>query len=146
MAFPTANASFGRAGSQTLDASSAAVDAQESFRVASHETPLNDAWLRDSDPTFVDSPDGESLIGVEWIFNGWGTRGWSAWGLDQRIAARVIELAGAVRSDNCLVNEGEVSMKTGEAQCCLPKRSTWIPKAGVTKMPSIFMEKLCFYY
>ncbi len=35
------------------------------------ETPLDDAWLRDSGPTFV-LDDAGRLGAVDWVFNGWG--------------------------------------------------------------------------
>ncbi|MCB2136553.1 MAG: agmatine deiminase family protein [Rhodobacteraceae bacterium] len=35
------------------------------------EAPMDDAWLRDSGPTFVRTAAGE-LAGISWRFNGWG--------------------------------------------------------------------------
>ena len=66
--------------------------------------PLNDAWMRDIGPTFVQTDDG--LAGVDWIFNGWGAQQWAAWDKDSRIAADVIERAGAARIQSSIVNEG----------------------------------------
>jgi agmatine deiminase len=70
-------------------------------------TELDDAWLRDSGPTFVDDPASPTgITAVDWIFNGWGGQDWAAWEVDDQVAARVAQQAGhrAVRSR--LTNEG----------------------------------------
>lgn len=70
-----------------------------------HEVALDDAWLRDSGPTFVVHPDGR-LGAVHWRFNGWGDQGFSDWGAEQHVGARVAELAGAELFVSGMVNEG----------------------------------------
>lgn len=65
---------------------------------------IDDAWIRDSGPTFV-IEDGE-LAAVDWIFNGWGNQGWAEFGKDAKLAAAVAQLAGAKRIGSELVNEG----------------------------------------
>lgn len=67
--------------------------------------PHDDAWLRDSGPTFVLSENG-SLGAIDWIFNGWGARSWATWDLDAEIASFVAERAGATTLTSSLVNEG----------------------------------------
>ena len=42
------------------------------------EFPIDDAWLRDSGPTFVHCADGR-LGCVEWVFNGWEAQEWASW-------------------------------------------------------------------
>ena len=66
--------------------------------------PIDDAWIRDSGPTFVH--DGERLGAVTWTFNGWGRQSWARWENDARLAAAVADWSGAVRVDSRLVNEG----------------------------------------
>ena len=56
--------------------------------------PLDDAWLRDSGPTFVHDPDG-SLAAVDWVFNGWGAQEWAAWGHDRHLGRFVAERASS---------------------------------------------------
>lgn len=68
------------------------------------EIPINDAWIRDSGPTFV--TDGKALGAVNWIFNGWGAQGWAQFDKDAKLATAVAELEGAVVFDSTLVNEG----------------------------------------
>lgn len=65
---------------------------------------IDDAWIRDSGPTFV-IEDG-SLAAVDWIFNGWGNQGWAEFGKDAKLAAQVAKLAGAKLVSSDLVNEG----------------------------------------
>ena len=130
MAFPPPNETFGPEGSPTLDRARTAwtavartiaryepvtvvADPRDAMAarewlgdgVTVVEVPLDDAWLRDSGPTFVHRPDG-SLAAVDWIFNGWGAQEWSAWDNDQHVARAVAqETAVPVRSV-ALVNEG----------------------------------------
>lgn len=70
-----------------------------------HECPLDDAWYRDTGPTFVLGADG-TLGAVDWVFNGWGQQDWARWDDDQHAAAVAIAAAGARRIGSPLVNEG----------------------------------------
>lgn len=38
------------------------------------EIEIDDAWIRDSGPTFV--IDGHEIAAVDWVFNGWGAQSW----------------------------------------------------------------------
>ena len=67
--------------------------------------PLDDAWMRDIGPTFVRSSDG-SMLGVDWIFNGWGAQDWARWGNDSQIARRVLEETDTAVMSSSLTNEG----------------------------------------
>lgn len=69
------------------------------------ERAIDDAWIRDSGPTFVIGTDGQ-LGAVTWQFNGWGQQGWASWDLDRTLGPAVAEWAGAQRVDSELVNEG----------------------------------------
>ena len=75
--------------------------------------PLNDAWMRDIGPTFVTNDDG-GLAAVDWVFNGWGQQDWASWDKDEKIGARVAELAGVERIASALVNEGGGIQVDGE--------------------------------
>ena len=66
--------------------------------------PLNDAWLRDSGPTFVIA--GGQLSGVDWRFNGWGDNTQFDWHADNGIAAAICEIVGCNRHSSTLTNEG----------------------------------------
>ncbi len=66
--------------------------------------PLDDAWIRDSGPTFV--VDNGRLGAVNWIFNGWGNQGWAEFGKDAKLASEIAQHVSATRLDSDLVNEG----------------------------------------
>jgi len=66
--------------------------------------PIDDAWIRDSGPTFV--VDKGQLGAVNWIFNGWGNQGWAEFGKDAKLAGEVANHVSATRLDSELVNEG----------------------------------------
>ncbi len=65
---------------------------------------IDDAWIRDSGPTFVVG-NGE-LGAVNWVFNGWGAQDWAEFGKDAKLAAAVADYVSATRIDSELVNEG----------------------------------------
>jgi agmatine deiminase len=69
-----------------------------------HVREIDDAWIRDSGPTFV-VEDG-ALAAVTWVFNGWGGQDWASWEHDCQLAPALAEWAGARRIDSSLVNEG----------------------------------------
>lgn len=69
------------------------------------EAELDDAWLRDSGPTFV-KDNGGQLVAVNWIFNGWGSQPWANWEKDQEVAKYIGLLSGAPTVDSPLINEG----------------------------------------
>jgi agmatine deiminase len=65
---------------------------------------IDDAWIRDSGPTFVD--DDGALGAVTWAFNGWGAQEWASWEHDSLLAPEIAGWVGARRIDSELVNEG----------------------------------------
>ncbi|MFT4287116.1 agmatine deiminase family protein [Nocardioides sp.] len=70
-----------------------------------HEAPLDDAWYRDSGPTFVVDETGR-LGAVNWVFNGWGQQHWASWEYDAQASEVATAASGAVRIDSPMVNEG----------------------------------------
>jgi agmatine deiminase len=68
------------------------------------ERDIDDAWIRDSGPSFV--VDGDRLGAVTWVFNGWGQQEWATWDLDATLGPAVADWASAERIDSDLVNEG----------------------------------------
>ncbi|MFM1958004.1 MAG: hypothetical protein RI929_367 [Actinomycetota bacterium] len=65
---------------------------------------IDDAWIRDSGPTFV--IDNGQLGAVNWVFNGWGAQGWAEFGKDAKLATAIANQASATLIDSELVNEG----------------------------------------
>ena len=70
-----------------------------------HETPIGDAWARDSGPTFLTHPDGR-LGATHWRFNAWGDAGFSDFTDEQHVGAFIAGLAGAELFSSTMVNEG----------------------------------------
>ncbi len=66
---------------------------------------LDDAWLRDTGPTFLLDGDG-ALGAVDWVFNGWGAQRWATWERDAAVAETIIDRSRARRFPSSLVNEG----------------------------------------
>jgi agmatine deiminase len=72
------------------------------------EVSTDDAWLRDTGPTFVVDGAGRRR-GVDWRFNAWGGRDgglYFPWDRDERVAAKVLEVEGDDRYRAPLVLEG----------------------------------------
>jgi len=69
------------------------------------EAELDDAWMRDTGPTFVKDESG-NLVGVNWVFNGWGAQSWASWDKDKLVAGFIGELSGKAVVDSPLINEG----------------------------------------
>jgi agmatine deiminase len=69
------------------------------------EAELNDAWMRDIGPTFVHDSK-HTLVGVNWIFNGWGAQPWATWDKDSKIASFVSNNLRVEVENSWLINEG----------------------------------------
>jgi agmatine deiminase len=82
------------------------------------EISNNDAWMRDSGPTFVS--DGKSVRGVDWVFNAWGglyNGLYFPWDLDEAVAQKVLEIERVPRYKAPLVLEGGSIHVDGEGTC-----------------------------
>jgi agmatine deiminase len=106
------------------------------------ELATDDAWLRDTGPSFlVDG--GGARRGVDWRFNAWGgLEGglYSPWDRDDRVAAKVLEVEGADRYRAPLVLEGGAIHVDGEGtvlsteQCLLnPNRNPALSREQVER-------------
>ncbi|RJS91982.1 agmatine/peptidylarginine deiminase [Salinisphaera sp. Q1T1-3] len=99
--------------------------------------PLDDAWLRDTGPSFVLDAEGR-LGAVDWHFNGWGARPWARWDKDAAIAGVIAQHAGAERIISSLVNEGGGLAGDGAGTLLLtetvqrdPRRNPGLSRAAV---------------
>lgn len=84
------------------------------------EMTSDDAWVRDTGPTFVVKPTTGERRGVDWVFNAWGgLEGglYSPWANDDLVAAKVCELERSPRYRAPLVLEGGSVHVDGEGTC-----------------------------
>lgn len=72
--------------------------------IALYPMDIDDAWLRDSGPTFVKNHAGE-VAGVDWQFNAWG-RKYEGWADDDRTARNILAQLQLPRYLAPLVLEG----------------------------------------
>jgi agmatine deiminase len=98
----------------------------------------DDAWARDTGPTFV-VDDAGGRRGVDWEFNAWGGI-YAPWDRDERVAARILELEGAERYRAPLVLEGGSIHVDGEGtvlsteECLLnPNRNPELSRAQIER-------------
>jgi len=110
-------------------------------RVSVVEMTTDDAWARDTGPTFVvDRTRGERR-GVDWIFNAWGGLDgglYFPWAFDDLVAAKVCELEAVARYRAPFVLEGGSVHVDGEGTCitteeCLlnPNRNPDLSRAEI---------------
>ena len=76
-----------------------------SAQIETFESVLDDAWIRDSGPTFVRTTDG-ALAAVNWVFNGWGGQAWASYENDNLLATKIANSLGVPVIDSKMVNEG----------------------------------------
>ena len=76
-----------------------------SAQIETLESVLDDAWIRDSGPTFVRTTDG-ALAAVNWVFNGWGGQAWASYENDNLLATKIANSVGVPVIDSKMVNEG----------------------------------------
>ena len=74
-------------------------------RIVIVEAKLDDAWMRDMGPTFVKGSN-DALLGVDWIFNGWGAQAWASWDHDAEVGRIVLGSANTPVISSSLTNEG----------------------------------------
>ncbi len=94
----------------------------DSIRVV--EMSTDDAWMRDTGPTFVIDSAG-SRRGVDWRFNAWGgSQGglYSTWDRDERVARKVLEIERTDRYRAPIVLEGGAVHVDGEGTVMTTER------------------------
>jgi agmatine deiminase len=97
------------------------------------ELPIDDAWMRDSGPTFVRRADG-SLAGVSWRFNAWGGKH-EPWDEDDALAERLLAHLGIPVCRSWLTCEGGSLCADGEGTLIVTETSILNPNRnpGVSK-------------
>ncbi|NLC01164.1 MAG: agmatine deiminase [Pseudomonas formosensis] len=97
------------------------------------EISSNDAWVRDTGPTFVINGQG-GLRGVDWMFNAWGGLDgglYSPWDLDDQVADKVLSMErcpryrteGFVLEGGAIHVDGEGTLITTEECLLNPNRN-----------------------
>ncbi|HVX22727.1 MAG TPA: agmatine deiminase [Acidimicrobiales bacterium] len=84
------------------------------------EATTDDAWARDTGPTFVVDAGRTERRGVDWVFNGWGGLDGGLlfpWDHDDQVAAKVCDLERAPRYRAPLVLEGGSVHVDGDGTC-----------------------------
>lgn len=104
------------------------------------ELTSNDAWIRDSGPTFVIDAKGRRR-GVDWTFNAWGGLGgglYFPWDRDDEVAQKVLEIETADRYRTPFVLEGGAIHVDGQGtvltteECLLnPNRNGGMSRAEI---------------
>ena len=112
------------------------------------ELSTDDAWLRDTGPTFVVDGKG-ARRGVDWRFNAWGgLEGglYFPWDRDERVAAKVLEVEGDPRYVAPLVLEGGSIHVDGQGtvltteQCLLnPNRNPELDRATIEEALRLYL-------
>ena len=112
------------------------------------EISTDDAWMRDTGPTFVlDGRGGRR--GVDWRFNAWGGRGgglYKHWDRDDRVARKVLEIERTDRYRAPIVLEGGAIHVDGEGtalsteECLLnPNRNPSLSRAQLEQVLSDYL-------
>ena len=105
------------------------------------EISSDDAWVRDTGPTFVVNPLGE-LRGIDWTFNAWGGLNgglYWPWQRDDQVARKILALEGCARyrSEGFVLEggaihvDGEGTLLTTEECLLNPNRNPHLSKAQI---------------
>jgi agmatine deiminase len=92
-----------------------------SANVQLHEVRTDDAWLRDTGPSFVHDGTG-GLVAVDWGFNAWGGK-YEPWDSDAAVAASIARIAGARHERAALTCEGGALEVDGEGTLLVTRSS-----------------------
>ena len=103
-----------------------------------HVVPTDDAWLRDTGPTFVVDRR-RRLVAIDWTFNAWGGR-YPPWERDDAVASAVGRLAGAEVVRLGLVVEGG-ALEVDGAGTLLAVRPTLVDPNRNPGLPAEEIEK-----
>lgn len=105
------------------------------------EMSMNDAWFRDTGPTFVVCNKDSSVAGIDWNFNSWGGSEdgcYKDWSLDSLVARKIIEVERLIRFPHSMVLEGGSIHVDGEGTCitteeCLlnPNRNSHLTREAI---------------
>lgn len=135
-------------GVSTAQYENAAAHLAEAPGIRLIELSTNDAWMRDTGPTFVKNPAGE-LRGIDWQFNAWGGLNgglYFPWDKDDQVARKVLQIEGLSRYRADFVLEGgaihvdgEGTLLTTEACLLNPNRNPHLSRADIEAQLSDYL-------
>lgn len=110
-------------------------------RIRLVELSSDDAWVRDTGPTFVVNAEGE-LRGIDWAFNAWGgLEGglYFPWQRDDQVARKILHLEGCARyrtegfvlEGGAIHVDGEGTLLTTEECLLNPNRNPHLSRAQI---------------
>eukprot|EP00246_Nothoceros_aenigmaticus_P006928 TRINITY_DN2035_c0_g1_i1.p1 TRINITY_DN2035_c0_g1~~TRINITY_DN2035_c0_g1_i1.p1 ORF type:complete len:313 (+),score=40.31 TRINITY_DN2035_c0_g1_i1:285-1223(+) len=112
---------------------------------------MNDAWFRDTGPTFVVREKFKSgaevvrdVAGIKWTFNAWGGL-YNDWSQDQLVALKILEVERLPRFRNSLVLEGGSIHVDGEGTCITTEECLLNPNRNPTRSKEEIEEQLKLY-
>jgi agmatine deiminase len=112
------------------------------------ELSSDDAWMRDTGPSFVVNAAG-AVRGVHWRFNAWGGL-YSDFERDNQVAQKVLELTGSDRYPAPFVNEGGAIHVDGQGtvlvteQCLLNRnRNPGLKRAQIETLLKRYLGASC---
>jgi agmatine deiminase len=117
----------------------------ESIRVV--ELSSDDAWMRDTGPSFVLDAHG-ARRGVDWRFNAWGGLDgglYFPWDRDERVAQKVLEIEGAERYRAPIVLEGGSIHVDGEGTVMSTEECLLNPNRNPGRSREEIERTLCEY-
>ena len=114
------------------------------------EMSSDDAWMRDTGPTFVINNSGE-VRGVDWGFNAWGGFDgglYSPWNRDDQVASKVLELErcaryrteGFVLEGGSIHVDGEGTVITTEECLLNPNRNPHLDREAIEAVLSDYLN------
>jgi agmatine deiminase len=112
------------------------------------EMTTDDAWARDTGPTFVVDSSKNQRRGVDWAFNAWGGLDgglFFPWANDDLVAAKVCELEGSPRYRAPLVLEGGSVHVDGEGTCLTTEECLLNPNRNPSLAKPEIEAHLCCY-
>jgi agmatine deiminase len=106
------------------------------------ELSNDDAWIRDTGPTFVTNPATGEVRGIHWCFNAWGGLSgglYFPWNRDEQVAAKVLQMerCRAYRTPNFILEggsihvDGEGTLLTTEECLLNPNRNPHLSRKDI---------------
>ena len=111
------------------------------------EVTSNDAWIRDTGPTFVIDARGRRR-GVDWTFNAWGGLNgglYFPWDRDDEVAQKVLEIEASDRYRASFVLEGGAIHVDGQGTCLTTEECLLNPNRNPQMSRTDIEEQLRLY-